>query len=155
MSYWLLTPSYNSLNGVAFLLVCIAVFSNAKMERRQLSAVVLIGLGGYLSFMAKPTSAAALGIMVLVFVWGVERWSWNSLVVAVGSALIFFVTMCLLAGGPLAYIGELRETMAISKDPTHSFRKLIQWNSPLLDTRWRIIFGVACLFLFACLRFGT
>ncbi len=156
MSYWLLTPSYNSLNGVAFLLVCIAVFSNAKTERRQLSAAVLIGLGGYLSFMAKPTSAAALGIMVLVFVWGVERWSWKSLVVAVGSALIFLVvTMCLLAGDPIAYIGELRETMAISKDPTHSFRKLIQWNSPHLDTRWRIIFGVACLFLFALLRFGT
>lgn len=86
MTYWLMTPSYNSLNGVAFLLVCTAVFSNAKTERYQLWSAVLIGFGGYLSFMAKPTSAAVLGVMVLGFVWGIQRWGWRSLIIAVFTA---------------------------------------------------------------------
>ena len=153
MTYWLMTPSYNSLNGVAFLLVCIAVFSNAKTERHQLWAAVLLGFGGYLSFMAKPPSAAVLGVMVLGFVWGIQRWGWRSLIVAICTAGVFLIaTMSLLAGDPLAYVNELRETMAVSTDPSHSFRKLIQWNSPHLDTRWRITFGVTSLALFAVLR---
>ena len=32
MTYWLMTPSYNSLNGIAFLLVCVAIFG--KCENR-------------------------------------------------------------------------------------------------------------------------
>ncbi len=153
MTYWLLTPSYNSLNGVAFLLVCVAVFSNPQTERRQLLAAVLIGLGGYLSFMAKPTAAAVLGLMVLVFVWGIQRWGWRSLLVAIGTAgALLITTMSLLVGDPLTYIEELRETLAIGTDPSYSFRRLIQWNSPHLDTRWRITFGVASLVLFVLLR---
>jgi len=156
MTYWLMTPSYNSLNAVAFLLVCIAVFSNANTERHQLWAAVLIGFGGYLSFMTKPTSGAVLGVMVLGFVWGIQRWGWRSLIVAICTAGVFVIaTMSLLAGDPLAYVRELRETMAIGADPTHSFRKLVQWNSPHLDTRWRITFGLASLLLFAVLRFVT
>ncbi|MGI9443045.1 MAG: hypothetical protein ACR2N1_11305 [Rubripirellula sp.] len=153
ITYWLMTPSYNSLNGVAFLLVCIAVFSNPQTERCRVLAALLIGFGGYLSFMAKPTSAAVLGVMVLGFVWGIQRWGWRSLLVAIGTAGVLLVaTMSVLAGDPLTYIEELRETLAIGTDPSHSFRRLIQWNSPHLDTRWRITFGVASLLLFVLLR---
>lgn len=70
-----------------------------------------------------------------------------------GRQRFLIATMSLLAGDPLAYVRELRETTAISTDPSHSFQKLIQWNSPHLDTRWRITFGVAILSLFAFLRF--
>ena len=153
MTYWLMTPNYNSLNGLAFLLVCIAVFSNPQTERRQVLAALLIGLGGYLSFMAKPTSSAVLGVMVLGFVWGIQRWGWRSLLAAIGTAgVLLIATMSFLAGDPLAYIGELRETLAIGTDPSYSLRRLIKWNSPHLDTRWRIAFGVASLLLFTILR---
>jgi len=154
MTYWLMTPSYNSVNGVAFLLVCIAVFSDAKTEYRQILAAVLIGIGGYLSFMAKPTSAAVLGVMVLVLVWGIERWCWKSLGVAVGTAFsLLFVSMCWAAGGPISFILELRETLTVAKHPDYSFFRLIRWNSPHLDSRWRITFAVASLSLLAFLRF--
>ena len=154
MSYWLITPSYNSLNGIAYLLVCVAVFSEPKTDHGRLRAAILIGFGGYLSFMAKPTSAAALGLMVFVLVWVIERWNWKSLVVAIFTALFcLLVTMYLFAGGPVAYVNELRETIAVDMDPTHSFSKLLQWNSPHLDKRWRIVFGASCLILFVLLRF--
>lgn len=156
MTYWLMTPSYNSLNGVAFLLVCVAVFSHARTERRQLLAAVLIGFGGYLSFMAKPTAAAVLGVMVLVYAWGIQRWHWRPLVAAVGTAGVLVIgTMAFVAGDPLSYLRELRETMAIATDPSHSFRQLIKWNSPHLDTRWRIVFGIASVLLFVLLRVAS
>ncbi len=153
MTYWLLTPSYNSLNGVAFLLVCVAVFSHPQTERRQMIAALLIGLGGYLSFMAKPTSAAVLGVMVLGFVWGIERWCWKSLLVAVCSAFSFLIiSMSWVAGDPISFVVELREALELSRDPDYSFLRLIRWNSPHLDTRWRMTFGVASLLLFVLLR---
>ena len=153
MTYWLLTPSYNSLNGVAFLLVCVAVFSHPQTERRQMIAALLIGLGGYLSFMAKPTSAAVLGVMVLGFVWGIERWCWKSLLVAVCSAFSFLIiSTCWVAGDPISFVVELRETLDFSQHPDYSFLRLIRWNSPHLDSRWRMTFGVASLLLFVLLR---
>ena len=153
MTYWLLTPSYNSLNGVAFLLVCVAVFSHPQTERRQMIAALLIGLGGYLSFMAKPTSAAVLGVMALGFVWGIERWCWKSLLVAVCSAFSFLIiSTCWVAGDPISFVVELREALELSRDPDYSFLRLIRWNSPHLDTRWRMAFGVASLLLFVLLR---
>ncbi|MCP4942190.1 MAG: hypothetical protein GY924_09475 [Planctomycetaceae bacterium] len=153
MTYWLLTPSYNSLNGVAFLLVCVAVFSNPQTERRQIIAALLIGLGGYLSFMAKPTSAAVLAVLVLGFVWGIERWCWKSLLVAVCSAFSFLIiSMSWVAGDPISFVVELRETLEFSQHPDYSFLRLIRWNSPHLDTRWRMTFGVASLLLFVLLR---
>lgn len=153
MTYWLMTPSYNSLNGIAFLLVCSAVFSNPQSERGQMVAAVLIGFGGCLSFLAKPTAAAVLGFMVLILVWGIYRWSLRSLLVAVGTAGVFLIsTMCLIAGNPLAFIEELGETLVVGTDPTHSFRNLIKWNSPHLDTRWRFAFGAVSLLLFILLR---
>ena len=153
MTYWLMTPSYNSLNGVAFLLVCVAVFSNPQTERRQMITALLIGLGGYLSFMAKPTSAAVLGVMVLGFVWGIERWCWKSLVVAVCTAFsLVLISMCWVAGDPISFVVELRETLEFSQHPDYSFLQLIRWNSPHLDTRWRMTFGVASLLLFVLLR---
>ena len=152
MTYWLMTPSYNSLNGIAFLLVCVAIFGNAKTERLQMLAAVLIGCGGYLSFMAKPTSALVLGVVVLVFVWGVQRWCLKSFMVAICTAVsLVLISMFYRAGGPLSFVVELRETLAISKHPDYSFFRLIRWNSPHLDTRWRITFGFASLLLFALL----
>ncbi|MDB4749805.1 hypothetical protein OAF83_02750 [Rubripirellula sp.] len=153
MTYWLMTPSYNSLNGVAFLLVCVAVFSNPQTDRRQMITALLIGLGGYLSFMAKPTSAAVLGVMVLVFVWGIERWCWKSLVVAVCTAFsLLLISMCWVAGDPISFVLELRETLSLDTHPDYSFFRLIRWNSPHLDTRWRMTFGVASVLLVVLLR---
>ena len=61
---WLATPSYNSLTFQALLLSSIGLLI-AENAASSLSIIgwLLLGVGGWLTFMAKPTSAAALGVV--------------------------------------------------------------------------------------------
>ena len=154
MNYWLFTPSYNSLNGMAFLLVCIGIFSKADTDGKQSRAALMIGVGGCLSFLAKPTAALVLGVMVLIFVWGVRKWALKSLAVAVCTAVVILLfSMFWIGGGPISFVAELRETLAIATDPSHSFGRLIRWDSPHMNGGVRIVFIVVSMLLVAFLRF--
>jgi len=62
---WLPTPSYNSLTLQGLLIAGTGmILAEPKISRRSVSGWILIGLAGWLTFMAKPTSAAALGIVL-------------------------------------------------------------------------------------------
>ena len=88
--------------------------------------------------------------------WGGPRWGRRSLLVAIVTAgALLIATMSFIAGDPSAYISELRETTAIGIDPSHAFRESIRWNSPHVDTRWRLAFGGTSLLLFVILRFAN
>lgn len=67
-SFFLVTPSYNSLNEQAAIIVSLGLVLIVKDSTHEnLSGWILTGVGGWLSFMAKPTTAAALAVTVLVF----------------------------------------------------------------------------------------
>jgi hypothetical protein len=67
-SSWLVTPSYNSLALQSILITLLGVvYLNDIVSRIRSIGWVLVGLGGWLAFMAKPTTAAALGISILVY----------------------------------------------------------------------------------------
>jgi len=80
---WLPTPSYNSLAFQGLLLVGIALSLMEANSRAALSGWALLGLGGWLVFMAKPTSAALLGPAVLVYLAATRRLRPWGLVIAV------------------------------------------------------------------------
>lgn len=64
--YWIATPSYNSLNLVSLLLVSIGVvLAGYKRSYVINMGYLMIGLGSFLCFVTKPTSAAALGVFLL------------------------------------------------------------------------------------------
>jgi len=64
-STWLPTPSYNSLalQGVMITATGVVMAEN-RFSRASVLGWVLVGAGGWLTFMAKPTTAAALAIAV-------------------------------------------------------------------------------------------
>ncbi|MDR2406348.1 MAG: hypothetical protein LBE27_08280 [Deltaproteobacteria bacterium] len=68
---WLPTPNYNLLNFMAIMITATGVLTLVKKndisKSRFLSGWLIIALGGYLSFMARPFTAAFLGL--LVFIW--------------------------------------------------------------------------------------
>ena len=67
-SLFLITPSYNSLNVQAALIVSLGLVLILKDSTHEnLSGWILMGIGGWLSFMAKPTTAGALAVTVLIF----------------------------------------------------------------------------------------
>ncbi|WP_137718216.1 hypothetical protein [Methylobacillus flagellatus] len=64
-NYWLATPSYNTLNLQALIVTLIGSTLLLRNERRfSVLAITVICLGGWLSFMAKPSSALALGLLI-------------------------------------------------------------------------------------------
>ena len=65
---WLPTPSYNSLAFQALILSMIGLLlAKRHLSLRSLIGWTLIGVGGWLTFMAKPTSAAALGLLAFLY----------------------------------------------------------------------------------------
>jgi len=67
---WLLTPNYNTLTYQAIVLACIGVVMGLyRGGRVAVLGWVLVSCGGWVAFMAKPTSAAVLALLIaLLFV---------------------------------------------------------------------------------------
>lgn len=84
---WLLTPSYNSLALQSLLLVAMGLLiCESNDGRKKISGAFMIGLGGWLAFMAKPTSAAALAILVVLYFLLRQKRSVDVLLVATSVA---------------------------------------------------------------------
>jgi len=65
---WLPTPNYNSLALQALLLAGVGVLlAKADSSRNSLLGWALIGFSGWLAFMAKPTTATALGLVIAIY----------------------------------------------------------------------------------------
>jgi hypothetical protein len=90
-SLWLVTPSYNSLNLHALLISALGiVWCSSSMARWRFAGLTLLGIGGWLSFMAKPSTAMTLGLMVVIY-WaanGKLRFTHLLLPIAVACALL-------------------------------------------------------------------
>lgn len=68
MGRWVPTPSYNSLNFQGCLLAALGfVYSLKQVNNYRYLAMLLIGVGGWLVFMAKPSTALLLGLVTLLF----------------------------------------------------------------------------------------
>ena len=63
---WVLTPSYNALALQALIIIGIGALL-VDTDRRAGWAMALIGVGGWLAFLAKPTTAVAAGLLIVLF----------------------------------------------------------------------------------------
>lgn len=98
---WLLTPSYYALTFQSLLMVMIGMLLTDRPGRiHQVLGSILVGVGGWCCFMAKPTTAAATTLLVMFYVVVLRR---KSLLPMLGAALIalalLIVTAYLIDGG--------------------------------------------------------
>lgn len=94
------TPNYNSLNLQALLVTTIGlVMANKGVRCSSLIGWVLIGVGGWLAFMSKPTTALALGIGVLVYLVFSRKCSVQMIALSVVCALILLFFSAMLFDG--------------------------------------------------------
>lgn len=92
---WLLTPNYYTLNFQSLLIVMIGLVLAERPGRiRQVLAAILVGLGGWCCFMAKPTTAATIGIVVMTYVAIFNR---KSLLPILGAALVALALLTVTA----------------------------------------------------------
>jgi len=86
------TPSYNHLTLQALLItsIGIALIDVTKFIKNLLSYII-IGIGGWLTFMAKPSSAVGLAPVVLIYLILSKNFQLRFLLIAVVTSLILFI----------------------------------------------------------------
>ncbi len=102
---WLPTPSYNSLAIQAVLIVAIGLLLSEKNS----VGWFLIGVGGWLAFMAKPTTAAALAFTMIVYFSISKRLNIRLLAIPVLVAIILMVLSAFaIDGSVMAFVERLQ-----------------------------------------------
>lgn len=99
----LITPNYNTLNLQALLIAAIGLLLAEKnVHRSSVAGWLLIGVGGWLAFMAKPTTALVFGISVAIYLTLARRLYIRMLTVSVSCALILLLGTALLLDGSIS-----------------------------------------------------
>ena len=107
---WLPTPNYNTLALQALLIAGIgAVIADAAFSRASMAGWVLIGTGGWLAFMAKPTTAGALGFVILIYLLAARKWNWRLLLLASAwSIVLVSLTIWIIDGSVVDFIEHFK-----------------------------------------------
>lgn len=91
-STWLVTPSYNSLNFQALLVATAGLaWSCSDRASTRFHGHVWVGMGGWLAFMAKPSTAVVLAVFVLLFWLLARKLSLRGLLVSIAAAALLLM----------------------------------------------------------------
>ena len=152
---WMVAPSYNSLALQGTLVVAASILRLLTAPPRlELPALLGIGLGGWVVFMAKPTTAALLALALLALLVAChERWL-RAVVVAGGAASsLLLATAVALDGSPAAFAQRLLHAaqLAGAQDSRYSAAGLFRMELPRVDAGL-VLFAVAVALLGLLLR---
>lgn len=114
---WLPTPSYNSLNLQALLITATGlILAQKTAHRASIVGWVLIGVGGWLAFMAKPSTALALTVCVFIYLLLARKLSIRMLALTVACAFaLLLVGALLIDGSVIGFIKRLQLGVEFSK----------------------------------------
>lgn len=152
--FWLPTPSYNSLalqslliSGIGFLL------AEKVITPKSVFGWVLIGVGGWLAFMAKPSTALALAIGGAGYFVFANKLSVRLLLMAVAIAMFLLLASALLIDGSVGgFIERLQRGVEFGKylGGGHDFGRVLRIDDFRLDKKViSVIFLVFFLLLIA------
>jgi hypothetical protein len=152
---WLPTPSYNSLAFQALLIAATGlILADRKGSRASIAGWILIGIGGWLAFMAKPTTAAALGLCTGFYLLFAGKLSVRFLAVSLATVVGLLVLSALtIDGSIIAFIDRLEAGAEIARifGGGHTLAQLLRLDEFQLDERSKIFLkaGTAVIFLAA------
>ena len=107
---WLPTPSYNSLALQALLVAAVGLLmADKQASRTSIIGWFLIGAGGWLAFMAKPTTAAALGLCTGFYLLSAGKLNVRLLLIPIATAVGFIILSSFaIDGSIIAFIDRLK-----------------------------------------------
>jgi len=125
---WLLTPSYNWLALFSTLVVATGLLRVATNEVKDMRPNkmtfgfiingLLVGIGGGIAFMAKPTTALMLALTALYWVavqYQNIRWKSFIGIALTAACSVLFMHAIIFKGGIIPFYAELREGMNLGK----------------------------------------
>ncbi|MBY5163886.1 hypothetical protein [Salsipaludibacter albus] len=165
MVQWQAPPNYKWLALQGLLVAAVGLLARpgptgTRARSGDVALGVVLGLGGWVTFMAKPSSAALLALVALVHLW-VRRTTWLRAVVGAGTALVaLLVTGLAVAGSITTFMTDVQTgaTLTAVLDPNHSLGALLQPDLPPMSTSTWVVLGaatVACAALLWWTRVAT
>lgn len=149
-SIWLPSPSYNSLNLQALLIVATGLFTaQSIINKESVTGWMLIGFGGWLAFMAKPSSAAALGVCVFFYLLFSRKINFRLMILCSALVLLLSVLSALLIDGSvMSFVARLQTAMVFVDylGGGHTLEKIIRLDDFLLTQEDILLFRVTLLF---------
>jgi hypothetical protein len=86
------TPSYNNLTFQALLITSIGiVLIDVNKFNKNVASYVIVGIGGWLTFMAKPSSAVGLAALVLMYIILSKQFQLRFLLISAITAFTLFI----------------------------------------------------------------
>lgn len=131
-TFWFPTPSYNSLTFHALLVTAIGFcLAENGPSRASVTGWLLIGIGGFLAFMGKPTSAFVLGVATLLGLVIGQRLTLRMTAIAIAACFLLLGTYAWLVGGTVErFILDLRQSIEASSilESKHSLSGLFRFD---------------------------
>lgn len=136
---WLPTPSYNTLAFQALLLAAIGLLlSDETISRRSVAGWALTGIAGWLAFMAKPSTAVALGLAAGVYLLLSGKFRLHLLLVSLAGALALLALSAFAIDGSIGGFAErLRGGLELGEalGGGHTFSRLVRLDALQLSGR--------------------
>jgi hypothetical protein len=149
---WLLTPNYNTLALQAVCVTAIGLLHITESGRKNLAGWVMTAAGGALTFLAKPTTAAVLGVLVVLCIVVSRRFRLRP--AALGAAVV----IVLLAAFALAVDGSVQEfvhrlergsDLAAKLEERHTLAKSLRLDPITVGWRLSVMAALIGLLVFA------
>lgn len=103
LGMWLPTPSYNSLTFQGLLVTTTGLLlADKNATHRSMAGWILIGVGGWLTFLGKPSSAAALAAICIAYLLLTHQARIRQLGASIGTVLALLVLTAFLIDGSIA-----------------------------------------------------
>lgn len=127
---WLPSPNYNSLTFQAFLVTLIGLVKiDGNRARFNYGPWLIVALGGWLAFMAKPTSALALALLCAFYLLCARKLSVRGVAASLfGAAALFVVTALLIDGSIRGFIDRIVSGLELARalGGGHEFGKMLR-----------------------------
>ncbi|ARQ57003.1 hypothetical protein Kim5_CH00896 [Rhizobium sp. Kim5] len=150
---WIPTPSYNSLAFQALLIAGIGLLL-AEEDRWKMSGWFLIGIAVWLAFMAKPTTAVILALIIAMYFIEAPRERFLPAVLAATATIILILLFALSVHGSItAFFDNLNEgasfARSIGGSSSYSIGSVIRLDIRIPGPRALLLIVTTCVVLTA------
>ena len=96
------TPNYNTLNLQALIITCLGILIIDKNSlNKNILAYIILGLGGWLTFMSKPSSAIGLSLVILIYLILSRQFQLRFFFIAIFITLLLLIISALVIDGSI------------------------------------------------------
>lgn len=146
---WLATPSYNSLALQALLITALGLMcAEKKMSYKSIAGWLLIGIGGWLAFMAKPSTAAALAVVTMGYICFSKIISLKALALTIAASGSLLISSSLVIDGSVEqFVARLQLGLVFSShlEAGYSMSELLRIDKLRMDRATKIaFFSILC-----------